>query len=246
MSLTQTRDIPLKAAALLARDAVLETLWPTRCALCDRPGDVLCAQCASNLPILDQWRACPRCGAPFGLKQCDLCNPTGLGRLGRDELPFADCRSALHFTAATGELVRIYKDQGEQRLCEVFAGLIAPMLPPRWTADAITFIPATKAALARRGFDHGRLLAQALSSALQVPLVEALLRPRTADQRNLSARGRFSNLQGKFVVKPHAALPPAVLLVDDVFTTGATLCAGADALQAARVREVYGATLARV
>ena len=112
----------IRRIARFAGEVVAETLWPTRCALCDRLGEVLCDSCARNLPFADWWRACPRCGSPLGLAQCDLCNPVSLGRIGRDRLPFAHCASAVMFTQLTGQLVRVYKDQGERRLAGVMAG----------------------------------------------------------------------------------------------------------------------------
>lgn len=49
-----------------AAEALAETVWPTRCAVCDAPGEPLCEHCRTALRYVDWWRACPRCGAPFG------------------------------------------------------------------------------------------------------------------------------------------------------------------------------------
>ena len=57
-----------------AAEALAETVWPTRCAICDAPGQVLCDSCCASLPYVDWWRACPRCGAPFGAR--DAANAT--------------------------------------------------------------------------------------------------------------------------------------------------------------------------
>ena len=100
----------------LIADAVCETLWPTRCALCDAPGDVLCARCAARLDYLDFWRACPHCGAAFGFLQCDHCTP--LVSKGEETRL---CLSALRYTADTGALIKTYKDKGEQRLSGTLA-----------------------------------------------------------------------------------------------------------------------------
>ena len=50
----------------LAKEALFETLWPTRCCVCDLPGAVLCERCERALSRLDRWQACPRCGARTG------------------------------------------------------------------------------------------------------------------------------------------------------------------------------------
>ena len=226
--------------------AVAETLWPTRCALCDYPGEVLCARCVRLLPYLDQWRACKRCGAPYGLVQCTECNPVKLAHLARDSLPFAWCASATMFdNDTTGRVVRVFKDQGEQRLADVMSQLMARALAPRCSADAVTFVPATLAACRHRGYDHAQLLASRLGSRLGLPVVSLLARPKTLDQRSLGRNERVQNLQGRFQALPDVVPPPRVILVDDVYTTGATLCSAADALLSCGVNAVGCLTFAR-
>lgn len=228
-------------------EAVAETLWPTRCALCDYPGEVVCPRCLRLLPYLDQWRACKRCGAPFGLVQCTECNPVKLAHLARDELPFAWCASATHFDDdTTGRLVRVFKDQGEQRLAQVMAKLMARAVSPDKRVDAISFVPATLAAYRYRGYDHAQLLAESIAHELGIPVLSLLARPKTLDQRALSRKERVANLQGCFNVLPGVIVPSNVLLVDDVFTTGATLCGATDALLAGGADMVGCLTFARV
>lgn len=232
--------------ANMAAEAAAETLWPTRCAICDAPGAVLCERCRRNLPFLDWWRACRRCGSPYGLVQCDLCNPASLARMGVKQLPFASCASAVLFTGDTGQLVRVFKDQGEQRLAPEMARLMIRVVPPDWQIDALTFVPATLVAFRNRGYDHAELLAQSLSGLLGLPCERTLQRPRSRDQRGLSAAGRIRNLSGSFALRQGTLAHGRYLLVDDVFTTGATLCAASQALLASGATEVRCLTFARV
>lgn len=229
-----------------AAEALTETLWPTRCAVCDAPGEVLCTPCRLSLPYLDWWRACPRCGAPFGKIQCSECNPVMLERRGCSELPYAGCASAVTFEESTARIVRTYKDQGERRLCEPLAQLMAHAVAPHWSIDALCPLPASKAAQRRRGFDHAELLTTALAELLEKPAVSLLARPHARDQRKLSRRARLKNMEGRFQALPHTSFPRHVLLIDDVYTTGATLFDACDALHQAGVEEVFCLTFARV
>ncbi|MEO2484083.1 double zinc ribbon domain-containing protein, partial [Eggerthella lenta] len=107
------RERLLRTAGLYGRgaaEAIAETLWPTRCAVCDTPGEVLCAPCSLNLSHIDWWRACPRCGAPFGRVQCSECNDVLMSVAGRDEPPFDACTSAVAFDDAAARIVRTWKD----------------------------------------------------------------------------------------------------------------------------------------
>lgn len=230
----------------LLKEAALETAWPTRCVLCDVPGTLLCEPCARSLPYIDFWRACPVCGAPYGLVQCCLCNPVMMPP-GFEEPPFDGCVSAVHLTRETGRMATVFKDHNERGLAKVMAGLIAWTIPPAWATEisAITFVPATASSLRKRGFDHAELLAGELARKLERPVVPLFLRPGSVDQRNLAREERFANMRHRIVVSDKASVPESPLLVDDVFTTGATLFAACEALQAHGTRNIRCATFAR-
>ncbi|NGM18169.1 ComF family protein [Eggerthellaceae bacterium zg-893] len=230
------------------KEVALESLWPTRCAVCDAPGELLCTRCAAALPAVDRWRACPLCGAPLGAVQCSECNDVMLAALGREALPFDGCANAVGFNDDTGRIVKTWKDGGERRLVEVMAARMALVAEPSWVAEGptVTPVPATEAALRRRGFDHGWELARTVAQALDLPLAQLLNRPRASDQRKLGKQERASNIAGRFAARPGMLMPRSALLVDDVCTTGATLFSACDALRAAGVEHIFALTFARV
>jgi predicted amidophosphoribosyltransferase len=121
-------------------------------------------------------------------------------------------------------------------------------LPASWFgwADLITWIPADKKALRRRGFDHMEHIASELARATGIPARKLLVKKASRDQRSLNLSQRKSNLAGSFTPAiSDGLLPPHVLLVDDVFTTGATLDAAASALREGGTHEVRAACIAR-
>ena len=232
-----------------AGEAAAETLWPTRCVICDMPGKVLCERCERDLPFIDWWRACRRCGAPYGYVQCGACDPVSLAAIGRDGVPYDGCASAVQFDGRTGCIVRGYKDQGERRLASVMASLMVRALPPSWPVDAVAFVPATLSAYRYRGFDHIELIAREIARQTDVACLAAFERPKTKDQRGLTAEQRAVNVDGRYRVKRAldvSRLPSRLILVDDVYTTGATLCAATETLRGVGVREVRCLTFARV
>lgn len=230
-----------------AFEVMAETLWPTRCALCDRPGAVLCARCRRALPFIDATAACPRCGAPHGRVQCTECTPVVLAPFGYEEPPYRQAASALLLTASARRLITVYKDQGERALARPLAALMARYAPPAWLtgAPALAYVPATAAARRRRGFDHGELLARELSWLLQVDFAPLLATPHQKDQRTLGRKGRIGNMRASMRALEGASVPRKIILTDDVCTTGATLFAATEALRTAGAEEVHCLTVAR-
>ena len=232
------------------KESVSETLWPTRCAICDTPGTVLCESCLKALPYIDYWRACPRCASPFGKIQCTECNPITRAHSENEAFSFDHLRSLVVYSNESARIVRTYKDSGEQRLAammaECMARLISPESPARSPSGLVTYIPATKRALRRRGFDHAELLARCVASELELPFEMLLMHPLNKDQRTLGRTGRISNMQGRFSCRAEAHSGSAILLVDDVCTTGSTLDAAAICLKQAGVGYIECLTFARV
>ena len=100
----------------------------------------------------------------------------------------------------------------------------------------------------RRGFDHGRLLAETLSGLCGLPVLAAAVKQReTAPQKTLSRRERERNLEGCFHIVRRAEVRGKTLLIaDDTMTTGATVHELASALLRAKAKKVYAVTFTSV
>ena len=227
-----------------------ELLWPTRCVCCEQPGELLCERCRRQLPWIDQQWACPCCGAPLGRLTCTEC---------KKDWPVRSCVCALPFRGPGARLVTCFKDGHELRLAPVLAAAIATALDeasawpapdqhPRFdplAVDALCFVPATREAYLRRGFDHMELVARELSWLLELPLADVLVRAEGSDQRKLGREDRARNLADSVEVLGDVA-DMHLLLVDDVITTGASVAACAAALDKKGAKSVTACALARV
>ena len=218
-------------------DGLAELLFPTRCAGCEIPGDVLCDRCRANLPRVEPAGACPSCGAPFGYLVCTECWSR--------EWAFEAAVAVGSLEAPLARAIVLHKDAGERRLAAVFGALLAEQVALVWPGwpEYVTYVPATAVAQRRRGFDHGRAIAASVGDGLGIPLAEALRRTAARDQRTLGRTERAANAVGTF----HAIgdVGGRILLCDDVFTTGATLDAAATALLSAGADAVRVAAVAR-
>jgi predicted amidophosphoribosyltransferase len=219
-------------------DAIADLLFPTRCAGCDLPGVLLCSACAERLALIDPAGACPRCGAPTVSACCMECA----------DVPFAfsAARCAGVLEPPLSRMVALHKDAGWRRLAPALASLALDALAGwlEWP-DAVCGVPASPAAVLRRGFDHGAALAASLGEMAGIPAIEPLrCRPRL-DQRALTREQRRANAARSIVPRDGVHVPPRVLLLDDVFTTGSTLDAAASALLSAGAAEVRAVAVAR-
>ena len=233
-----------KARSLLG--GFLELAWPTRCIGCDLPGTLLCDKCRDSLPLIAGETACTRCGAPYGSVICTECW-TGEGPV---EHSFARAACAMEFRDTAAKLITGFKDSGELRLANIIAQLIAEALAASslGDVDTLTYIPATREALLRRGYDHMELVARQLSARIGLEPCGLLEKGISADQRRLGRLQRSENVRDAFTLRENAAPRRLgrVLLVDDVFTTGATLDAASEALLAGGAEEVVVAAACRV
>ena len=217
---------------------LLDLLIPARCALCGRGADPVCAACLAALPVLG-GPECARCGKPTAAPVAD-CRECRGRRLG-----FDTAVAALAFEGRGRDLVVRYKDAGLRALSEPAAGIIATIVP-RPECDLLTWVPADRWRTIKRGYHPPQVLALHLARRWGVP-ARALLRaaPLRRPQRGLDHVARRRNVRGAF--RPLCALAgERITIVDDVFTTGATLSACGTVLRGAGAGAVAAVSLARV
>lgn len=213
---------------------MLDLLLPRRCAVCSRGGADLCGGCRDELrPIRPPL--CERCGLPtaWPVQRCRDC----AGR----RLAFASARSAVRYEGAVRPFVAAWKERGLRRLAGVAADVVTEAIAP--AQGVVTYVPPDPDRGLRRGHHAPRALAEALAQAWELPLEHTLRRRAGRRQRGLSRLERRRNVRGAFVARVG---PTRIVLVDDVYTSGATANAAAAALRKAGAREVQVVTFARV
>ncbi|MCL1847783.1 MAG: double zinc ribbon domain-containing protein [Coriobacteriia bacterium] len=241
----------LKRGLRQLAEGLLELVWPTRCVGCEKHGTLLCGSCQEELSCIDQTLACPRCGAPLGRLVCTEC--TTVYEDQPKDLPFTQARCAWEFNRLSRRIITFYKDRGEQRLATLLAATLAGVIPLEWRlwADLVTWIPADAEAIKRRGFDHVAMIAVPFAQKCGLRINPLLMKRPHEDQRRLGREGRKRNMRAAFSLKEgvESRLPATmrnIILVDDVFTTGATLSAATEVLLAAGAKEVRVVTVCRV
>jgi ComF family protein len=217
-------------------------LLPPACLLCESPvparqGDALvCDLCRSRWePVTAP--VCARCGQPaFGDLECRLCAswPPGLERV----------RSAVWLRGSAREAVHRLKYEGWWRVAEALAEAMEGLEPLTGQVSLIP-VPLGARRIRTRGYNQSERIATALAARVGRPVrLEGLVRRReTRTQTALTPEARQANVAGAFEGRGVGGL--ACVLVDDVFTTGATLAEAAAALRRAGAAGVEAVTFAR-
>ncbi len=212
------------------------------CDICAREvfaGERVCAQCKKTLPY-NNGHICPLCGRKV-LEEgiCLEC---------KQKPPKVKARSVfLHEGEAARLVVRFKK--GKKYLYRAAAELALPLFEREFSdTDAIIFVPMTEKARKKRGYNQSRLFAEELARRAEKPVIDAVSKRReTNAQKFLGREEREHNLEGCFHADKRAVFKDkTICIVDDTFTTGATVNELADVVLRAGAKKVYALTLTSV
>lgn len=219
----------------LPRD-LLELIYPAACLLCAKPASsrrthLLCETCLQT--------AASQPAPPF---TSSVAPPAALDAVSAG-WPFDD---------AMQTVIHAFKYRRRPSLSQVFGAMLAQRLQSTLAAEiqhaVLVPVPLHRRRGRERGFNQSQLLAQALAEAWKMKILpRALERTRfTQQQATLTAAERQKNVEGAFAADAKLNLQAqTIFLVDDVFTTGATMNACAAALKAAGAARVVGVVLAK-
>lgn len=209
-------------------ERLLDLLFPPKCPFCarvlDRPG--VCAACEKNLPWTEEpdslWTL------PDGLR----------------------CAAPLWYRGSARQGLLRLKFHGAPGAAEPLGGLIAQCAAERLSGefDTVTWVPVSPKRLRQRGYDQAELLSRAACRRWDTAPVRLLekIRDNPAQSGLRDAAARWENVRDVYrAVEPGDVEGRRILLVDDICTTGATLCQCAAVLRRAGATEVVCAAAAR-
>lgn len=248
------REIETQSLCVALWRGLISLVFPAHCALCEAPlapgyPVCLCGRCRDELPLIRQ-PYCPRCGRQIGGETLvPFDTPCGECRL--EERPFGICRTAGRYEGTLRECVHLLKFKDRRELGVALGFFMAEWLArelPGARYDALVPVPISRERLRERGFNQALDLARALGARAGMPVQARALRRAGGrpSQRTLSRAARRENVRGDFIVADARPVRGRrLLLVDDVYTTGATVAECARVLRRAGTASVDVFTLAR-
>lgn len=233
---------------------ILSIVFPRHCANCAAPLEPdceaqLCRKCWDELPRIRQ-PFCPKCGRPVASKAFipfDI--PCGECRLVQGH--YGICRSAGVYEGSLKQCIHLFKYGGRQELARMLGRFMDECAAPGLSGeayDAIVPVPLHRVKLRERGFNQALMLAREFGTRRGMKVGRGVLvRVRaTPSQSTLSRHERLKNVRGAFAVGEGVNLRGSrFLLIDDVYTTGATADECARVLLAGGAQSVDIYTLAR-
>lgn len=191
----------------------LDLLFPHSCRGCGRIGDVFCDRC-KNYIIKNRKNFCPKCKNE---------NPTGICASCGDLPPIyvvSDRNGPL------GSFIHDYKYHSIRALASPLADLLDAALPDDLPANSVLVpLPTATHHIRQRGFDHTLLLAKKLSRLRRLPVEQLLLRSKNTVQVGADRAERLTQVEKAYEINPKIKIDPekTYILLDDVWTTGASV-----------------------
>lgn len=209
-----------RARTIRAFHFLLDLLYPPRCAGCERVDTRWCLACQQELDAV-----------PFDLRQSKAAPLQAIATTGIHEGKLQQAVHALKYAGA------------QEVAAPLSERLIAALTALNWQFDVILPVPLHHARQRERGMNQAEQLASLVAFSLNLPYSHTTLtRWRdTPPQVRLNREQRLNNVRGAF--KATTPISGTVMLIDDVFTTGATLRACAQAAREAGAQAVYGLTV---
>ncbi len=227
---------------------ILDLIAPERCVVCGelvrlRRGDYpVCADCDSGMRE-PEGRRCGTCSKPL-VSELETCMECRGGTYS-----FECNHSVFLYDDAVKECLSAYKSRGIVALKRFFASRLARSYRERFDGRTVVPVPFRPESVRKRGFDQIGLLCEELARRHDIPYETLLARTgRSPEQKSLDRESRKANLRNRIRPSRHpgkTTVPEEVVLLDDVFTTGATADECARVLREMGVKRVFVLTLAR-
>ncbi len=221
---------------------IADFLFPSKCVNCEAPVSIanncLCKSCFNKIsPIND---GCGLCSGSIAGGKCGICS----------ERKFYISRNVTlsEYSGVMKNVIHSYKFNKKKRLhTHIAETALSELKKYNIQFDIITSVPMNRTKQWQRGFNQSELIAKFLSERLDKPYLPLLKeKSRFKSQKTLGYRERFLNILDRYrILNTKKIKEKNIMLIDDVFTTGATINECARIIKSFGAEKVYSLTIAR-
>ena len=229
-----------------AGEALVSLIFPRRCPICDRPvrpyGAFACDDCADGVGFV-HGATCYKCGKPLTDEAMEYCEDCA-----RTRHVFNRGISLFEYRSVSDSIYR-FKYRGRREYAAWYGRVMAQKLGGKLLSlhpDALVPVPIHSSKMRSRGYNQSALIARELSDRINIPVWEDAVRriKRTTPLKDLTPSERNIILRGAFKLGVNDVKLKTIVIIDDIYTTGATVDAVADVFLRNGARDVFFATLA--
>lgn len=229
----------------MVKEKIVELLFPRRCVVCDEPvsygSEPVCPACREELRYVEA-PFCMKCGKQLFQEQeyCEDCRTK--------EHAYIQGRSVFQYASVADSMFR-FKNRGRREYADFFAWEMYVHEKDWLNAiepDALVPVPVHEKRMKSRGYNQAAELARRLSAYTGIPVLEDWLvrGTDTVPLKNLGALERQNNLKKAFKIVRNDVELSTIVIIDDIYTTGSTIDAVAQAIHRQRNSKVYFLTAA--
>lgn len=215
-------------------DDFISMIAPHHCCGCGKIGGLLCDDCKYNI-IHEPINSCLVCNRPTN-SNC-LCNTC--------KVPFNQAWVVGERNGILQRLIGLYKFERAISAYEDLGGLLVDILPELPSNCIVIPIPTVSSHIRERGYDHMLLIAKYIAKARNLKCRQLIYRQTNTKQRQKGARQRIEQAKRAFGLKGNIDTNVPYLLIDDVYTTGATIKCASQILRKAGAKQIFVAIIAR-
>ena len=223
---------------------VLPVFYPRHCPFCEELlpyGHMICESCQRKLPII-HGPSCYRCGKPLNDDRLELCYDCRIF-----PKSFEEGLSLFLYNNMMRHAIVSFKYHNQRYYADFFVHAILRMHLQKiksWNLQAILPVPVHKNKKKKRGYNQAALLADQLAFYLNLPSYDDYIIRKidTIPQKQFSPQARLNNLNQAFTLNPKyktRQIPLRVMIIDDIYTSGATMESCTRLLKSNGIHEVY-------
>lgn len=228
----------------------VDAIFPPACPVCGQAlpyvngiRSQVCLPCEEKLVYIKE-PCCLKCGKEISDAETEYCYDCQKRAAGKNKHLYKQGTAVYSYTDAIQQSIYRFKYQNKREYAAFYAKEIYNRrkgLLGGWGADVIVPVPLHGSKYRKRGYNQSALIAKELGKYLNLPMDENLLirSKKTIPMKELNNQQRIKNLEKAFICTRDSVRYKKVIIVDDIYTTGATIDACARELLKTGVQEVY-------